>query len=290
MLTTSILFITVFQYFRKYFQENLNFLVIIFGQVKNLTYLCLYKLKEMKDIFQIDERYDSYQDENLKFLEEFSNKEFNLQSGLIFVDRKEFEFDEKEARKKISDPKNQSWGILEKEITSIIQEKERLIRLFHKFYTSSVSENPELKDITPHKLQYIISQLMIRIKRLDCVIDTQFSSTKFFEKKSGHTYLMGKGYWIKGDGTRVRNISRNITNTESSMIELVMKIIKLNDKSVTLMELEKGSKYKPDFTIYDGPNEWYVELKTNNMNNLVKTFIMFETWKIYRSEYELLTE
>jgi hypothetical protein len=100
---------------------------------------------------------------------------------------------------------------------------------------------------------------------------------------------MAKGFWIDNDGTRVRSISRNITNIESSITELVFKILKMNNKSIILMELEKASKYKPDFTVYDGSKEWWVEIKNNNMNNLVKSFIMFETWKIYKNEYELLT-
>ena len=55
------------------------------------------------------------------------------------------------------------------------------------------------------------------------------------------------------------------------------------------MELEKSSGYKPDFIVYDGPKQWFVEVKNRNMNNMVKTFIMFETWKIYKNVYELLT-
>ena len=240
-------------------------------------------------ILQINERSDSSLDENLKYLEEFSNKEFNLQSGLIFVDRKEFELDEKEARKKMSDTKNQSWGILEPEVNSIITEKQRLINKFKEFYFSKISDNPGFKNITVAQLEDIVAKLMIRIKRLDCVIDTKFNSTQFLEKKTGHRYLMAKGFWINNDGTRVRSISRNITNVESSITELVLKILKMNNKSIILMELEKTSKYKPDFTVYDGSKEWWVEIKNNNMNNLVKSFIMFETWKIYKNEYELLT-
>lgn len=243
----------------------------------------------MMSILQINEQSDSSLDENLKYLEEFSNKEFNLQSGLIFVDRKEFELDEKEARKKMSDTKNQSWGILEPEVNSMITEKQRLINKFKEFYFSKISDNPGFENITVAQLEDIVAKLMIRIKRLDCVIDTKFNSTQFLEKKTGHRYLMAKGFWINNDGTRVRSISRNITNVESSITELVLKILKMNNKSIILMELEKTSKYKPDFTVYDGSKEWWVEIKNNNMNNLVKSFIMFETWKIYKNEYELLT-
>ena len=242
----------------------------------------------MKDIFKIDERFDSYQDENLNYLEEFSKKEFNQQSGLIFVDKKEFDANQVQARKKISDPKNQSWGILEKEVTDMIQEKNRLIKLFKDFYNSNVSENPELKNLPPHKLQYIVSKLMIRIKRLDCVMDTQYNSTEFNEKKTGHRYLMAKGYWVDNNGKRVRNISRSIMNKQDTITELAIKVLKVNHSSIVTLEPARSSGYKPDFVVFDKPKEWWVELKTKNMNDLVKSYIMYETWKIYKSEYELL--
>ena len=88
----------------------------------------------MIELLQIDQGFESYEDENLRYVEDFSKKEFNQQSGLIFVDKKEFDTDEVMARKKISDPKNQSWGILEKEVNDMIVEKNRLIKLFRDFY------------------------------------------------------------------------------------------------------------------------------------------------------------
>ncbi|MDX9696465.1 MAG: hypothetical protein RBT49_11805 [Bacteroidales bacterium] len=243
----------------------------------------------MMTLLQINGQKDSRKDENLKYLEEFSNKEFNLQSGLIFVDRKEFELSEKEALGKMHDLKNQSWGILDAEVNSMITEKQRLISKFKAFYNSKISELPELRNLNIGQLETIVSNLMIRIKRLDCVLDTKFNSTQFLEKKTGHRYLMAKGFWINNDGTRVRSISRNIANVESSITELVMKILKMNNKSIIVMELNKASEYKPDFLVYDGSKEWWVEIKSKNMDNMVKSFIMFETWKIYKNEYELLT-
>lgn len=242
----------------------------------------------MEDIIKIDAGYDSYQDENLCYLDEFSGKGLNLQSGLIFVDKIEFDLNMKEARKKLSDPKNQSWGILESEVKSMLKEKEKLIKLFKEFYSSKISENPKFTNLTPHQLEYLIKKLLIRIKRMDCVLDTKYNSTEFVEKKTGHRYLMAKGFWIKEDGTRVRSISRSITNVESSIIEVVMKILKTNKKSITLMELDKTSVYKTDFIVFDGSRQLFVEVKNKNMDNMVKTFIMFETWKLYKSEYELL--
>lgn len=240
----------------------------------------------MNEIFDIDKGFEFYEDENLKYLEEFNEKKFDQRSGLIFIDKKEFENDETQAKKRISDPKNQTWGILEKEVTDMIQEKDRLIKLFRDFYSSSIFESSE--SLTPHQLNYIISRLVIRMKRLDCVMDTRYHSTEFLEKKTDRRYLMAKGYWVDDNGKRVRKISRSIINTQATIAELAIKVLKSNKNTIVTMEPER-SGYKPDFVVFDKPEEWWVELKTKNMKDLVKSFIMFETWKVYKSEYDLLS-
>lgn len=242
----------------------------------------------MTDLYQIDDNFSSFQDENLMFLDEFIKRDSSFKSGLIFVDRKDFQNDEKEAIKKISDPNNQSWGILEDEVKAIIHEKERLVKEFTDFYTTVISHGDSLSSLTPHQIQYIIFKLKLRIRRLDCVIDTKYTSTKFTEKKTNRTYLMAKGYWIDNNGSRVRSISRGILNEESSITEIVMKLLKTNKKSIEVMQLERRAGYTPDFTVYDNHTEWFVEIKNKNMNDLVKSFIMFETWKLYKNEYKLL--
>jgi len=242
----------------------------------------------MNELFQIDKGFESYEDCNLRYVEEFSKKEFNQQSGLIFVEKKEFEINEQQARVKITNPKNQSWGILEKEVTDMIQEKGRLIKLFKDFYNSNVSENQDLNNPSPHEIQYMISRLMVRMKRLECVMDTQYNSTEFIEKKTGHKYLMAKGYWVDNNGKRVRNISRSIMNKQDSITELAIKVLKVNHSSIITHEPARSSGYKPDFVVFDKPKEWWVELKTKNMNDFVKSYIMYETWKVYKNEYELL--
>lgn len=242
----------------------------------------------MEDLIKIDQGFEKYQDEKLRYVEELENKVFGSQSGLIFFTKEELESSKKENQIKISDQKNQSWGILQAEIDSMVKEKERLIRLFKEYYSSRISGNPELKDLTPHQLDYITDKLMIRLKKLDCVLDTQFNKTEFKEKKSNYTYITAKGYYINESGKRVRCISRNITNKEASIAELVIKIIKTINKSATLIELENNAAYRADLKLYDGPRQWFIEIKNKNIENLIKTYIMFETWKMYKSEYELL--
>ena len=155
----------------------------------------------MKDLFQIDERFDSYQDENLKYVDEISKRVFDLHSGLIFVESKELESDYENAVKKLKDPSIQSWGILEKEVSGMLQELARLMRIFKGFYLTNADEYVhQSSSLSPQKIQYIINKLITRIKRLVCVLDPDYSIIKFNEKKSGNNYTQIKGYWIDNTG------------------------------------------------------------------------------------------
>ena len=244
----------------------------------------------MKDIFQIDERFNKLQDENLKYIHEIENRVFDLHSGLIFVESKELESDYKSAIKKLQDPENQSWGILDTEITGIRQELARLVRIFKGYYLTNVNEYEHLSsNLSPQKIHYIINRLMIRIKRLVCVLDPDYSTIKFKDKKYRNNYNMIKGYWIDDNGKRVRSLSRNIGNTESSINELTMKLFKMNSKNVFVMEPEFGLKFRPDLKVNDGKTEWLVETKLQNIDSFIKTYVMFEFWKMYKEEYDLLS-
>jgi len=244
----------------------------------------------MKDIFKIDEKFDSYQDENLKYIKEVSERIFDLHSGLIFVESLELESDYKNAVKKLRDPKNQSWGILEKEVAGMNQELARLIRVFEGFYLTNVDEyKPNSSNLSPQKINYLINTLMIRIKRMICVLDPEYSVIKFKDKKTDNDYTMIKGYWINDEGKKVRSLSRNVGNTESSINELTMKLLKINKNNVIITEPEYSLRFRPDLRVNDGKTEWFVETKSMNIENLIRSFVMFENWKLYKEEYELLS-
>lgn len=243
----------------------------------------------MKDLFQIDEGFNTYQDENLKYIEEVLKREFLMEPGMIFVEALEMESDSKNAIKKLQDPKNQSWGILEKEVSEMFQELGKLIRLFEGFYTSNISDNRSLSNLTPMQIQYVINKNIIRIKRLVCVLDPGYSTIEYKDKKYGNNYTMIKGYWIDDNGKRVRSLSRNIGTKESSINELTMKLFKVNSEKITVYEPEFGLKFRPDLMVSDGKTRWMVETKLQNRNGFIRTYVMFELWKIYKEEYVLLT-
>ena len=247
----------------------------------------------MKDIFKIDEKFDSFEDENIKYIDELDKKLFNTYSGLIFIKSIELETDFDNAIQKLQDPKNQSWGILENEVNRIYQELSRMIRIFKGFYLTNINKNDNISsDMSPQKMNYLIKRMMLRIKRLVCVLDPDYSKINFKDKKTPNPnhYTMIKGYWINDHGKRVRSVSRNIGNTESSINDLTQKLFKMNCEDVIVYEPEFGLNFKPDLIVSDGVDKWFIETKMMNIDNFIRTFVMFEMWKMYKNEYEIQDE
>jgi hypothetical protein len=243
----------------------------------------------MKNIFQIDERFHSQEDKILKYVKEITSRDFSFPSGLIFLEYQELEYDLKGSIKKLQDPKNQTWGILQVEVSMMFQELGRLLRLFEGFYLGNL-DGSDSQNLSPQKINYLINRTLIRIKRLVCVLDPDYSKIKFQDKKSDNHYTMIKGYWINDEGKRERSMSRNIGNTEYSFKELTEKLFKLNMKNIVVFEPESIFRWNPDMIVSDGKNKWVVEFKLQNMDNFIKAFVMFEMWKMYKEEYELMND
>jgi len=245
----------------------------------------------MTNLFQIDEKFDPSQDEYILYLKEIEGRAFNFKSGLVFINSLEMDSDPDGSRVALQNPLNQSWGILEEEVSSMQQELARLIRIFENFYYRGIAENKKLPhSISPIHVTYLVKKLFVRIKRMVCVLDPDYSVIKFNERKSGNEYNMVKGYWVTNDGVRVRSLSRNIGNNEASINELTMKLFKLNSAKVLVMEPEQGIAFRPDLIVADGKNTWLVETDLLNFESFVRTYVMFELWKMYKKEYELLGE
>ena len=239
----------------------------------------------MKDIFNIDKNYITFKDENLDFVDSLTMLEIDkYQSGIIFMKMEDFEKDFPESIKKLENIENQSWGILSEEVSKIHLEFGRLIRLFKDFYVFKLEFTE--KNFSPQEINYVIHKTIVRIKRLACVFNPEFSIITFTDKKTNITYEMIKGYWISDEGRKVRSLSRNVGKIGSSMIELTSKLFKLNNKHLTIYEPSFNQQYRPDLIVYDGTTKWIVETKMLDKGNFIKTYVMFELWKMYKEEYQ----
>ncbi len=218
------------------------------------------------------------------YIQEISEMNFDSHSGLIFVHMDEVQKDIDSAKKRLHDLKNQSWGILQPEVEQMKSEFRKLIDRFREFYSNPI-ENSQL---TPQQVHLQISQQLCRIKRMVCVLDPEFTPVKSFDKKSSNHYQMIRGYWINDDGERVRSISRNVGNSESSLTDLVEKIIKINSQYKVVKDPGNILGLRIDLIVSDEKDKWLVEIKSSNGDNIIRSFVSFELWKMYKEIYDLL--
>ncbi len=251
----------------------------------------------MGNIFKILPDLSSYDDDILSYIESISKRDFSFPSGLIFVPYEDFERNFEEANRILHDKENQSWGIFQDEINKMGKELNELIQSFKDFYLSKTDYSDiSIQGLSPQEISYLIIKAVIRIKRLICVLDSDYSTIEFQDKKTKNKYTMIKGYYINENGVRKRIFSRNIGNKEQSLIELFQKVIKSNLKGVEVFENVRlqveNRKFK--YTVFDlfaidGKRKWAIEFKNQNKDNLIRTFVMLEMWKLYQKSYELIS-
>ena len=218
------------------------------------------------------------------YIQEISEKNYESPSGLVFVHMDEVQKDVDSARKRLQDLNNQSWGILQPEVDQMKSEFRKLIDRFSEFYFNP-TENSHM---TPQQVHLQISQQLCRIKRMVCVLDSEFTTVKSFDKKSSNRYNMIRGYWVNDDGERVRSISRNVGNSESSLTDLVEKIIKINSQYKVIQDPGNVLGLRPDLMVSSEKDKWVVEIKSSNEDNILRSFVSFELWKMYKEIYDLL--
>jgi len=242
----------------------------------------------MKSIFIVPKEMGSTKDEVLKFLDKISARDFNFPSGMVFVQLGGIGDDYTAVRMQLQQGK-ESWGLLTELVESMHQELGKLIRLFEGFYQKkSVYAEYDKDGLSPMEINFLIKSTMVRIKRMLCVLSPDFNTIKFQDKKTPNRYTMIKGYWVDDYGTRKRSFSKNVGNTESSMVELIHKMIKSNFKVAVVSEPDLSSNFRPDLIVFDGKQRWAIDTKLQTMENLIKTFVMLEMWKLYQKTYELI--
>lgn len=207
----------------------------------------------MMDILDVINGIDLNQDEHNKIVNILRNVKVGSVSGYTMVAVKEFESNPETAAKKLKDPRNQRWGILESEVDAINQERARMIRLFEGFYLESVDENKnQISNLSPQEILFIIRQLMIRIKRLAYVLEPDYSKIEYIDKQYvNNKYTQVKGYWINDDGKRVRSLSKNIGRTPYNIEDLVIKLFEFNSNVQAHLQTS-GAKFKADLSVNDG--------------------------------------
>lgn len=242
----------------------------------------------MKTIFTIPKDLSLVKDAVLDFIEEVSKQDFNLSSGLVFVQLMGASNDFSAIKKELQEG-DQSWGVLTELIESMQEELQKLVQQFMEFYkTKSDYASYNNDGLSPLEINYLINAALIRIKRMLCVLNPDYNKIDFQDKKTTNRYTMIKGYWIDDQGAKKRSFSRSISNTEASLEDLISKIIKSHVKNSVIIEPEKSFTFRPDLIVADGESRWAVEIKLKTKESLIRTIVMLEMWKLYKQTYELI--
>uniref|UniRef100_UPI0032175119 hypothetical protein n=1 Tax=uncultured Draconibacterium sp. TaxID=1573823 RepID=UPI0032175119 len=223
-------------------------------------------------------------DEILEFLKEISHKDYGFPSGLEFIPYEDFMKGIRRTSKLPADINKESWGLLSGEYSKMHGELGQLITDFMNFYDGRT----DTSNYTPQQINAIINYYMLRIRRIGCVLNPEYSLISSYEKKSKFTYHMVKGYYINDEGKRVRSLSRNVANTEAAIEDIVAKVLKLNVKGVEIFEPDNVSGAKPDMVVIESKKKWAVEIKSKDKETIIRAYVGFEMWKLYKEQYDLL--
>lgn len=242
----------------------------------------------MKNIFTIPSNLSSTEDNVLKEIKEALTLDFNFSSGLVFVKLQGGSSDFASVRKELEEGE-QSWGILAPLVDSMQKELKSFAQLFEQFYiTKSDYKTFSSDGLSPLEINHIIGAALVRIKRMRCVLNPEFTTIDFQDKKTNNRYTMIKGYWIDDQGAKKRSFSRSISNTEASLEDLISKMIKSHVKNSVIIEPDKSFTFRPDLIVADGESRWAVEIKLKTKESLIRTIVMLEMWKLYKQTYELI--
>lgn len=242
----------------------------------------------MNNIFTVHSDLKLGEDAVLKTIKEVSAQDLDFPSGLVFVKLDGSNNDFESVRTELQSGM-QSWGILSDLILSMQKEISSLVQLFEEFYhAKSDYKTYSNEGLSPMEINFLINTALLRIRRMQNVINPNYTKTDFQDKKTKNSYTMIKGYILNDEGKKKRSLSRNIINTEASLADLTAKIIKAHVKNSVVVEQDKSMGFRPDLIVSDDENRWAVEIKLTAKDSLIRTFVMLEMWKLYKQTYTLI--
>ena len=134
-------------------------------------------------------------------------------------------------------------------------------------------------------------QLMVRYQRINAVIETR-SKSAIITHDGTYKYNTHKIYWFDDLGNRVRNVTRNDGDEETTEANIIDKLkrvyAKLQYKVVDQYAIQIGNKkIRPDLVIEKDGKRLVVEIKKSDAGAYNKIFLTYELWSLYKSKYQL---
>ena len=243
----------------------------------------------MEEFFEIGKEYNPKSDQVMNLINDILSTNLDYPSGFVFLPLEDVEnIDRNTAGEILSDPANQTWGLLKKERESQFKELELVINKLLEFYTTRWDYSTFSKEgYTPQEITYFLNRLLIRLNRLMCVLNPQYSYTTSKKKGTSRSYDMVKAYWINDAGQKVRSFTKNLGNSETAMIELPERLVSEFEKDAVVYQPVLQNGFRPDLVVAVGDKKWVVETKILDKEDYGRTFVIFELWKKYKETYAL---
>ena len=147
----------------------------------------------------------------------------------------------------------------------------------------------ELKDfkVSLQDLNYHLGYDILKLKRLGLVRSPKFTHTIGQHSRTKIKYDMVKIYWFDDHAELKRELNKNVGSLHLEMEDIVAKVFALDGYETMLEYPSKENGIKVDMLLTKDGKKWIVEVKQKNRDELIKTFVSMELWKLYKSTYEI---
>lgn len=175
---------------------------------------------------------------------------------------------------------------------SIDLEKERLLNEYSEFFSSTTVLTKLAKEgYTIEKIQNLIFEKTLRLKRLQLVYDLDYNFTESIKKSSGVKYDMVKIHWIDDQGKRVRKISKTYGKSGNSGLKYsIPKFFGdyFDDYSNPILEyrINRG-RVIADLKATINGQDWVMEFVATKKDDFIECAVRLEMWKMYKETYDL---
>lgn len=260
----------------------------MFGKMKNKAYVCskFLKMSTSKNINVTNHGFQAQEDSVLNLIEKSRMIKTDLVPSLKFMELTAFE---KMARpdigKWMKDTSNYSWGVLQSERDGMIKEFKSNQEKLHAAYTNPLETQQQFKgELSVKDLFNYIEYLKIRLLRSMCYMNPEFTFTNAKSPSTRVKYELIKAYWIEDDGTKSRSFNKSVGIEGTTLEELNVKLFEGFDYLPKLDQAVNGTKV--DLIISKGGKKWVVELKDQDKQNFIDSFVSMEMWKHYKKTYD----
>jgi len=231
--------------------------------------------------------YNPQEDSILNLIDKSSKISTAMVPSLKFMDLSKFEKMERaDIGKWMKDPSNYSWGVLQSERNEMINEfKSNQEKLLNVYSNPLGIQNGFSNKLSPKDVMNYIEYLRIRLLRSMCYMNPEFTFTNSKNPGTRIKYELIKAYWIDDEGTKSRSFNKNIGIEGMTLEELNVKMFEGFDYLPKSGQAVNGTKV--DMILSKGAKKWVVELKYQNKENFINSFVSLELWKHYKKTYDL---